>query len=54
MKSLKTSRSKVTKEGYTFHMVEPPFSREFLDSLREISDEWLIWKKRKRIFSGIL
>ena len=36
MKSLKTSRSKVTKEGYTFHMVETPFKEEFLSSLREI------------------
>lgn len=52
MKSLKTSRSKVTKEGYTFHMVEPPFSREFLDSLREISDEWLDGRKEKGFSVG--
>ncbi|HHQ4328057.1 TPA: bifunctional lysylphosphatidylglycerol flippase/synthetase MprF, partial [Clostridium perfringens] len=52
MKSLKTSRSKVTKEGYTFHMVEPPFSMEFLDSLREISDEWLDGRKEKGFSVG--
>ncbi|ELC8374479.1 DUF2156 domain-containing protein, partial [Clostridium perfringens] len=52
MKSLKTSRSKVTKEGYTFHMVEPPFSKEFLDSLREISDEWLDGRKEKGFSVG--
>ncbi|MDU7982827.1 MAG: phosphatidylglycerol lysyltransferase domain-containing protein [Clostridium perfringens] len=52
MKSLKTSRSKVTKEGYTFHIVEPPFSREFLDSLREISDEWLDGRKEKGFSVG--
>ncbi|WP_415338520.1 bifunctional lysylphosphatidylglycerol flippase/synthetase MprF, partial [Clostridium perfringens] len=52
MKSLKTSRSKVTKEGYTFHMVEPPFSREFLDSLRNISDEWLDGRKEKGFSVG--
>ncbi|MBO3431097.1 bifunctional lysylphosphatidylglycerol flippase/synthetase MprF, partial [Clostridium perfringens] len=52
MKSLKTSRSKVTKEGYTFHMVEPPFSREFLDSLRDISDEWLDGRKEKGFSVG--
>lgn len=52
MKSLKTSRSKVTKEGYTFHMVEPPFSKEFLDSLREISDEWLEGRKEKGFSVG--
>ncbi|WP_300262303.1 bifunctional lysylphosphatidylglycerol flippase/synthetase MprF [Clostridium sp.] len=52
MKSLKTSRSKVTKEGYTFHIVEPPFSKEFLDSLREISDEWLDGRKEKGFSVG--
>ena len=33
-------------------MVEPPFSREFLDSLREISDEWLDGRKEKGFSVG--
>lgn len=41
MKSLRSSRNKIVKEGYTFEMIYPPFSDELLKKLKDISDEWL-------------
>lgn len=52
MKSLKTSRSKVTKEGYTFEIVNPPFSKEFFRDIKEVSDQWLDGRKEKGFSVG--
>ncbi len=45
--------NKFDREGYTFHVGEPPFSSEFIAKLKDISDEWLGPKKRK-VFSRFL
>ena len=47
MKSLKKSRNRMIKEGYTFDMIFPPYSKETIDRLREISDNWLGGRKEK-------
>ncbi|MGG5461609.1 bifunctional lysylphosphatidylglycerol flippase/synthetase MprF [Clostridium sp. B9] len=52
MKSLKTSRSKVTKEGYTFDIVKPPFSEEFFRDIKDVSDQWLDGRKEKGFSVG--
>lgn len=52
MKSLKTSRNKVIKEGYTFEIIKPPFSKELMQTLRNISDEWLDNRKEKGFSVG--
>lgn len=47
MKSLRSSRNKMVKNGYTFDIAYPPFSNEFLRELKDISDEWLDDRKEK-------
>lgn len=47
MKSLKKSRNRMIKEGYTFDMIFPPYSKETIERLREISDNWLGGRKEK-------
>lgn len=41
MKSVRNALSRVEKEGYSFEIVNPPFSDSFLDELKSISDKWL-------------
>ena len=41
MKSVRNAISRVEKEGYSFEIVNPPFSDSFLDELKSISDKWL-------------
>jgi phosphatidylglycerol lysyltransferase len=40
-KNIRTGVNKMNKLGYTAEVLEPPHSREILDELRQISDEWL-------------
>ena len=54
MKSVRNAISRVEKQGYTFDIVYPPYSKEFIKEIKSISDEWLDGKKRKRIFCRIL
>lgn len=32
---------KFEREGYTFEMIEPPFSKELIQELKQVSDSWL-------------
>lgn len=41
MKSVRNALSRVEKEGYTFEIVNPPFSEDFFEKIKNISDEWL-------------
>lgn len=52
MQKLRTSMNKVTKEGYTFEMAQPPFSKEMIDELRMISDVWLDERSEKGYSMG--
>lgn len=47
MKSLKKSRNKMISEGYTFEMIYPPYSKETIDVLRAVSDDWLDGRAEK-------
>lgn len=52
MQKLRTSMNKVTKEGYTFEMAQPPFSKEIMAELRKISDVWLDERSEKGYSMG--
>ena len=49
---LRAINNKFDREGYTFHVGEPPFSSEFIAKLKDISDEWLGPKKEKGFSLG--
>lgn len=52
MKGLRALRNKFTKENYQFEWLEPPFSAEIFDELREISEEWLLGRKEQGFSLG--
>lgn len=52
MKSVRNALSRVEKEGYTFEIVNPPFSNSFLNELKTISDEWLGGKRELNFTVG--
>ncbi|TXC92167.1 DUF2156 domain-containing protein [Metabacillus litoralis] len=43
----RTTLNKFNREGYHFEVVSPPFSKELLQELRMVSDEWLNGRKEK-------
>lgn len=43
----RTTLNKFNREGYQFEVVSPPFSKELLNELRMVSDEWLNGRKEK-------
>ncbi|MGL4990544.1 MAG: bifunctional lysylphosphatidylglycerol flippase/synthetase MprF [Sarcina sp.] len=47
MKSLKKSRNKMISEGYTFEMIYPPYSKEIIQTLKHVSDDWLDGRAEK-------
>ncbi|MGX4599772.1 bifunctional lysylphosphatidylglycerol flippase/synthetase MprF [Faecalimicrobium sp. JNUCC 81] len=52
MKSVRNALSRVEKEGYTFDIIYPPFSEEFIKDIKSISDEWLGDRKEKGFSVG--
>ncbi|GAA0093168.1 bifunctional lysylphosphatidylglycerol flippase/synthetase MprF [Paraclostridium bifermentans] len=52
MKSVRNALSRVEKEGYTFEMVYPPFSKDFLEEIKNVSDEWLEGRPEKGFSVG--
>lgn len=52
MKGLRATRNKFVKEGYTFEVIEPPFSKKQFQELKKISDLWLDGKKEKGFSLG--
>ncbi|MFC4617157.1 bifunctional lysylphosphatidylglycerol flippase/synthetase MprF [Camelliibacillus cellulosilyticus] len=47
---LRATFNRFEREGYTFSVQEPPFTREFLEELQAVSDAW-IGKKKEKGFS---
>ncbi|HYK73151.1 MAG TPA: bifunctional lysylphosphatidylglycerol flippase/synthetase MprF [Pseudoneobacillus sp.] len=41
MKSLRASKNKFEKDGYTFQIIYPPFSEDFFNQIKQISYHWL-------------
>ncbi|MCJ7842789.1 phosphatidylglycerol lysyltransferase domain-containing protein [Lederbergia sp. NSJ-179] len=47
---LRSTFNRFEKNGYTFSVYSPPFSHDFLEKIKHVSDEWL-GKKREKQFS---
>ncbi|MDZ5252515.1 phosphatidylglycerol lysyltransferase domain-containing protein [Clostridium sp. LIBA-8841] len=43
---------RVEREGYSFQIIEPPFNKEVISQLKEISDKWLGSRKEKGFSLG--
>lgn len=52
MKGLRALRNKFIRENYQFKILEPPFTNELLDELRNISNDWLQGRKEKGFSLG--
>ena len=52
MKGQRALNNKITKEGFTFDVLTPPFSAETFATLKEISDNWLDGRKEKGFSLG--
>lgn len=52
MKSVRNAISRVKKQEYTFEVIKPPFTDEFIESLKLVSDEWLGNRKEKGFSIG--
>lgn len=49
---LRATLNRYAREGYTFEIVEPPFSDGFIRNVKKVSDEWLGRKKEKGFSLG--
>ncbi|TCP30923.1 phosphatidylglycerol lysyltransferase [Scopulibacillus darangshiensis] len=47
---LRATLNRFAREGYTFDIVTPPFSDDFIHGVKKVSDEWL-GRKREKGFS---
>ncbi|EOL44424.1 bifunctional lysylphosphatidylglycerol flippase/synthetase MprF [Enterococcus caccae] len=52
MKSERAVMNRFTKENYRFEVLTPPFSRELMQELKQVSDEWLGSRKEKGFSLG--
>nr|WP_239534565.1 bifunctional lysylphosphatidylglycerol flippase/synthetase MprF [Priestia taiwanensis] len=47
---MRATKNRFEREGYSFDIIHPPFSPEFLTELKDVSDKWL-GKKNEKGFS---
>jgi len=47
---LRTRRNKFFRKGYQFEVMNPPYTKQFLNELRHVSDSWL-GKRKEKSFS---
>lgn len=52
MKGQRALNNKITKEGFTFDVLQPPFSSDTFASLQTVSDKWLDGRKEKGFSLG--
>ncbi|MGX7127190.1 bifunctional lysylphosphatidylglycerol flippase/synthetase MprF [Enterococcus wangshanyuanii] len=52
MKSARAVMNRFTKESYSFEVLAPPFSKELVSELKQVSDEWLGSRKEKGFSLG--
>lgn len=52
MKSVRNAISRVSKEDYSFEVIKPPFSDEFFNELKSVSDEWIGDRQEKGFSIG--
>lgn len=53
-KSNRQAINRINKAGYKFEIINPPYTEEIFNELKEISDEWLNGKKEKGFCVGFL
>jgi phosphatidylglycerol lysyltransferase len=52
MKSERAVMNRFTKEDYLFEVLQPPFSKELMTELKQVSDDWLGSRKEKGFSLG--
>ncbi len=52
MSSFRNILRRFEKDGYSFEIINPPYTKEFLEKLKNISDEWLGGRKEKSFSIG--
>lgn len=52
MKGQRALNNKITKEGFSFVILHPPFSQEVFSELQAVSDKWLDGRKEKGFSLG--
>jgi len=52
MKGQRALNNKITKEGFSFDILHPPFSQEVFSELQAVSDKWLDGRKEKGFSLG--
>lgn len=52
MKGTRSTINKITKAGYQFEVLQPPFDEDLMVTLQEISDYWLKGRKEKGFSMG--
>lgn len=52
MSSFRNILRRFEKDGYSFKIINPPYTKEFLEKLKNISDEWLGGRKEKSFSIG--
>lgn len=50
--AFRNTLKRVEREGYSFSIIEPPFSKEIVSQMQEISDKWLGSRKEKGFSLG--
>lgn len=50
--SFRTARNKLSREGYSFEVKEPPYTSGYLEQLRKVSEEWMGDRKEKGFSMG--
>lgn len=50
--SFRTARNKLEREGYSFEVRKPPYTDDYLEQLRKVSDEWMGDRKEKGFSLG--
>ncbi|MGG5462206.1 phosphatidylglycerol lysyltransferase domain-containing protein [Clostridium sp. B9] len=50
--AFRNTLKRVEREGYSFHIIEPPFSKEVVTQMQGISDKWLGSRKEKGFSLG--
>ncbi|WML60137.1 bifunctional lysylphosphatidylglycerol flippase/synthetase MprF [Neobacillus sp. PS2-9] len=51
-KGLRALKNKFNRESFVFELIKPPYSNEFIEELREVSNEWLQGRREKGFSLG--
>ena len=51
-RGIRATVNRITKEGFTFEVLHPPYTQETIEDLREISNQWLHGRKERGFSLG--